>query len=602
MLLFVRDIMKLNSFLILILLFCSFFSGQLSAQNTALAQKKVILVSKFIKYTQWPEEAIKSDFTVGVYNNIELYSFFSKHFANKAIGGKDIEVILVDTINQAKKVNLLYIPADKEREVEKLARKTRGLHVLLITENSKNVQESMVNLLFSQDESKISIKINYANINQEGLTVPEVSYFLDDKNDENILSLSQKAIKENRLNNELTQLKNYVLTQQNQLADLKEQLKANEEKLTKYSLALKQQTNKLKNAQQQNEQQQKALNKATQKVAQLTKNLAEKDQQLQMTKEEWLGAEADKAKEQAETIAQLTAQVTKQEKRVKAQQAQLAKAKKENEQLSSYSRLFYLVLFLAIVAIVIVVVFWQRNKKLAARNNQAEQTVQAIQAQLATREQQLSKSESLATMGFIASDITFAAGTAVDKALAHSVAIKDQESIKVLKPAVTLLENFNQIAADQDEDEKQSFDLAEYVNKIMTLFSVEFQASNIQYIYAGEQKLAVNSVPGYVALVLLNLVNNSVRHGFNNEGNGKISILIEKTSQGNTQLIYQDNGVGMDKKTLQQVFKPFFTTKPERDYLGLGMSIVYDLVKNKLHADIKLQSQTGKGTTVTITL
>ncbi len=602
MLLFVRDIMKLNSFLILILLFCSFFSGQLSAQNTALAQKKVILVSKFIKYTQWPEEAIKSDFTVGVYNNIELYSFFSKHFANKAIGGKDIEVILVDTINQAKKVNLLYIPADKEREVEKLARKTRGLHVLLITENSKNVQESMVNLLFSQDESKISIKINYANINQEGLTVPEVSYFLDDKNDENILSLSQKAIKENRLNNELTQLKNYVLTQQNQLADLKEQLKANEEKLTKYSLALKQQTNKLKNAQQQNEQQQKALNKATQKVAQLTKNLAEKDQQLQMTKEEWLGAEADKAKEQAETIAQLTAQVTKQEKRVKAQQAQLAKAKKENEQLSSYSRLFYLVLFLAIVAIVIVVVFWQRNKKLAARNNQAEQTVQAIQAQLATREQQLSKSESLATMGFIASDITFAAGTAVDKALAHSVAIKDQESIKVLKPAVTLLENFNQIAADQDEDEKQSFDLAEYVNKIMTLFSVEFQASNIQYIYAGEQKLAVNSVPGYIALVLLNLVNNSVRHGFNNEGNGKISILIEKTSQGNTQLIYQDNGVGMDKKTLQQVFKPFFTTKPERDYLGLGMSIVYDLVKNKLHADIKLQSQTGKGTTVTITL
>ena len=594
--------MKLNSFLILILLFCSFFSGQLSAQNTALAQKKVILVSKFIKYTQWPEEAIKSDFTVGVYNNIELYSFFSKYFANKAIGGKDIEVILVDTINQAKKVNLLYIPADKEREVGKLARKTRGLHVLLITENSKNVQESMVNLLFSQDESKISIKINYANINQEGLTVPEVSYFLDDKNDENILSLSQKAIKENRLNNELSQLKNYVLTQQNQLADLKEQLKANEEKLTKYSLALKQQTNKLKNAQQQNEQQQKALNKATQKVAQLTKNLAEKDQQLQMTKEEWLGAEADKAKEQAETIAQLTAQVTKQEKRVKAQQAQLAKAKKENEQLSSYSRLFYLVLFLAIVAIVIVVVFWQRNKKLAARNNQAEQTVQAIQAQLATREQQLSKSESLATMGFIASDITFAAGTAVDKALAHSVAIKDQESIKVLKPAVTLLENFNQIAADQDEDEKLSFDLAEYVNKIMTLFSVEFQASNIQYIYAGEQKLAVNSVPGYIALVLLNLVNNSVRHGFNNEGNGKISILIEKTSQGNTQLIYQDNGVGMDKKTLQQVFKPFFTTKPERDYLGLGMSIVYDLVKNKLHADIKLQSQTGKGTTVTITL
>jgi len=164
------------------------------------------------------------------------------------------------------------------------------------------------------------------------------------------------------------------------------------------------------------------------------------------------------------------------------------------------------------------------------------------------------------------------------------------------------LENYNQIAADQDETEKQSFDLAAYTNRIMTLFSVEFQASDIQYIFAGENKLVVNSIPGHIALVLLNLVNNSIKHGFDNKGKGKISILIEKTEQGGAKLVFQDNGTGMDKKTQQEIFTPFFTTKPERGYLGLGMSTVSDLVKNKLGADIKLQSQTGKGTTITITL
>ena len=578
------------------------FGGQVWAQNTALDNKKAVLVSKFIKHTQWPEDAVKANFILGVYKDIELYSFFSQYFAKKAIDNKDIEVVLVDSFSQAKGVNLLYISADKERDLVKLADKTRGSHVLLVSENNKNLASTMINLLFNKNKNKINIKINYTNTEQEQLKLPETSQFLDNNNDENILSLSQKAIKENQLNKELTQLKNYVLEQKKQVNQLKEQLNAGGEKLSKYALALKQQTSKLKESQRQSEKYQSTLKTTTQKLAQVNKELAEKDQQLQMTKEEWLGAEADKAKAQAETIAKLTEKITQQEKRVKVQQAKLAKAQKENEQLSSYSRLFYFVLVLAFVMIAVVVIFWQRNKKLTTEKVKAEQVTQEIQAQLATREQQLSKSEILATMGFIASDITFAAGSAVDKALEHSLVIKDQESINVLKPAVTLLDNFNQVAADQDENDKQTVDLADYVNKVMTLFSVEFSASNIQYIYAGEKSLVVESIPGYIALILLNLVNNSIRHGFNNEGNGKISILLEKTSQGSIQLIYQDNGVGMDKNVQKQVFNPFFTTKPEREYLGLGMSIVYDLIKNKLEADIKLQSQQGKGTTITITL
>lgn len=113
-------------------------TAQAWAQTSALDHKKAVLVSKFVRYVEWPDKAIKVDFKIGVYEDVELYSFLSNYFANKAIKNKNIVVSLVDSLNQAKKVNLLYISAAKSRDLVKLAAKTSGAYVLLVSENSKS--------------------------------------------------------------------------------------------------------------------------------------------------------------------------------------------------------------------------------------------------------------------------------------------------------------------------------------------------------------------------------------------------------------------------------------------------------------------------------
>jgi PAS domain S-box-containing protein len=65
-------------------------------------------------------------------------------------------------------------------------------------------------------------------------------------------------------------------------------------------------------------------------------------------------------------------------------------------------------------------------------------------------------------------------------------------------------------------------------------------------------------------------------------------------------LTVRDNGIGMDKRTLDRVFEPFFTTKGP-SVTGLGLSSVFGIVEDAA-GHIHVESQPGAGTLVTIYL
>ncbi len=105
--------------------------------------------------------------------------------------------------------------------------------------------------------------------------------------------------------------------------------------------------------------------------------------------------------------------------------------------------------------------------------------------------------------------------------------------------------------------------------------------------------------PQELQQVLVNLLVNAI-HALPKEG-GEILIKSSDWKQQGVVVSIIDNGKGIEKESLKQIFNPFFSTKGQGEGTGLGLSISYGLVR-RYGGNITADSEIDKGSEFTIWL
>jgi PAS domain S-box-containing protein len=171
-----------------------------------------------------------------------------------------------------------------------------------------------------------------------------------------------------------------------------------------------------------------------------------------------------------------------------------------------------------------------------------------------------------------------------------------------LRRAADLITSFKQVAVDQTSDQRRRFDVCDVVKDTMATYAAQLRRANCEAHIDAVGPIELDSYPGSVGQVLSNLINNALLHAFEGRTSANIHVTARELDADNIQIIFSDDGVGMQPRVLRQIFDPFFTTKMGQGGSGLGMNIVYNIVTSILGGAIDIDSTPDAGTKATITM
>lgn len=174
-----------------------------------------------------------------------------------------------------------------------------------------------------------------------------------------------------------------------------------------------------------------------------------------------------------------------------------------------------------------------------------------------------------------------------------------KDSVKLIEESRTGIERITRIVqslkkfSKQDSDTPQKVDFPQLMASILDLLSSQINIKECKIETHYKNIDIIECYPNTIMQVVSNLVMNAVQAIPPQQG--KIIISAE-VSDDQLRIDVKDNGTGIKEEIMGQIFNPFFTTRPQGQGAGLGLSISYGLIK-KIKGNISVESTEGAGST-----
>jgi len=168
--------------------------------------------------------------------------------------------------------------------------------------------------------------------------------------------------------------------------------------------------------------------------------------------------------------------------------------------------------------------------------------------------------------------------------------------IKETERLNNVVEDFLKMARQQPFDMK-SCSITEELETIVKLTENLARERGITLLpeFRNSGKITTRGDGEKLRQAFLNIVNNGLQATL---PGGTVSIDI-RMKENAAEIIFRDNGSGIDSSIINRVFEPFFTTKA--DGTGLGLAVSRKIIEGH-GGSLKIESEPGKGTTVVVSL
>lgn len=268
----------------------------------------------------------------------------------------------------------------------------------------------------------------------------------------------------------------------------------------------------------------------------------------------------------------------------------------------------------------------QRTKALRESNQELLTTLE----QLHQYQSQLVESEKMASLGDMVAGIAHEVNTPIGLSITASTLLQDKltlmqekfaensisttefsrfladcdDSLSIiyrnLNRSADLITSFKQVAVDQSSEVDRTITVSSFMRDVLTSIKPRrLDTEKFPIHVQCPEGLQLTTKPGPLNQILINLIINSMVHGFDGRESGHIEIKFELLGN-QLEITYQDDGVGVPFELRKKIFDPFVTTKRGSGGAGLGLHLVYNLVTQVLGGRIHFFSEPQHGVEFTI--
>ena len=170
------------------------------------------------------------------------------------------------------------------------------------------------------------------------------------------------------------------------------------------------------------------------------------------------------------------------------------------------------------------------------------------------------------------------------------------DSQKGLDRVAKIVNSMRNFARLSDDNYFEYVDIGELIDEVLIVVNNE-----VKYVATVEKVFhdcpPINCNKGQIEQVFVNLIINAahaIKH-YTNPGSGVVRVEIHPKNE-HCEISICDNGCGISDEHISKIFDPFFTTKPVGQGTGLGLSISYNIIVDKHHGKIVVDTKPGIGT------